>query len=217
MEPRRCGVHGLVVNADGRCVICRRGDPAQAPKKTSGDWPIVLMLGFVGILLAGTGAFWVARAISNSMATRPPPPVIVAPEPSATTQPVANRDPFANERRASFPDDPSVASQPASTGGPVEMTQERLEQLMKRVKVTMYVRRQPCNLCDQARGFLTSREIPVNEVDIDASPTDKVVFESKNPAGTIPTFDVDGKILVGYDVNVLNTAIEKAAIVRGKR
>lgn len=216
MEPRRCGVHGLVVNADGRCVICRRGDPAQAPSKTSGDWPIVLTVGVVGVLAAGSGAFLVARAISRVEAPPPPPPpgLIVAPQASVPPPRGPEPDPFANDRRP-YLEEPAVPPQPVSTGLP-EMTQERLEQLKRRVKVTMYMTPR-CTLCTQARGFLQSRRIPVTEVDIEASPTDKVVLESKNPAGSVPTFEIDDKLLIGYDVNVLDTAIETAAIARAQK
>ncbi|MBK8942754.1 MAG: hypothetical protein IPM79_35450 [Polyangiaceae bacterium] len=63
---------------------------------------------------------------------------------------------------------------------------------------------------------MKSRGIPLKEVDVDASATDKVLLESINAAGSVPTFDVAGKVLVGYEPNVLLSAIDKAA-TRKKR
>jgi hypothetical protein len=37
-----------------------------------------------------------------------------------------------------------------------------------------------------------------------------------NPSGTVPTFDVAGRVLVGYDVNILDDAIEEKAL-KGRR
>jgi glutaredoxin len=68
-----------------------------------------------------------------------------------------------------------------------------------------------CGLCDSARTFLSSRRYKLQELDVEASPTDKVVLHSLNPAGTMPTFVVDGKTIVGYDKRVLDDAIAAAA------
>lgn len=216
MEPRRCGTHGLVLGADGRCIICRRGDPDQPAAKTSSDWPIVLGLVFLGVLFVGSGAYWLTRKIASLSAS----PEVAAPPTAQTADP-----PVVVKKPETYvpPSDPFATQQPigetplpiTTTKSPAEEAAE-LDQRKKRVKVTMFMRK-PCSLCDQARGFLASREYSLKEVDVDASETDKVLLESVNSAGTVPTFDVEGKILVGYDPNVLESTITKAAKSRDKR
>ncbi|NUP07251.1 MAG: hypothetical protein HOW73_14450 [Polyangiaceae bacterium] len=215
MEPRRCGVHGLVLGVDGRCVICRRGDPETAPAKTSSDWPIVAMLAFVGLLLAGSGAYWVGRKLTADQqpaAQQEAPPPAPTEEAAPAPPPERQRDPFKGDDHPAFVETPPVEV-PASAE---QLTEEELAKLRKRVVVTMYMRN-PCQLCDRARTFLKTRDLTVKELDIDASGTDKVLLESINPAGTVPTFDIDGKVLVGYDTNALVDAIDKAAVARSKR
>ena len=57
----------------------------------------------------------------------------------------------------------------------------------------------------KARGY------QLRELNVESSPTDTVLLKSVNPAGTVPTFDVSGRILVGYDATILDQAIANAA------
>lgn len=211
MEPRRCGVHGLVLGEDGRCVICRRGDPEVSPAKTSSDWPIVAMLALFSVLVIGTGGYWITKKITSLVRQAPPAgtPVVAAERPEPQEEDLAKYP--ASRFTAETPSD--AVAMATATDEP--LTEQQLAVLRKKVPISMYMKR-PCALCDQARGFLNSRGIPVKEVDIDASGTDKVLLESLNPAGTVPTFEIGGKVLVGYEPNALLAAIDKAA-TRKKR
>jgi glutaredoxin len=213
MEGRRCGVHGLVVGDDGKCVICRRGDAELAPPKTSSDLPIVLFLLVSAVGLAASGWYWItsrreAPASSPEVVTvdaEPPPeptaaPVVVETAARPTTPASTNR--------------PSDAPPPAPPE-PEELTTEQVEALKRKVPITMFVTPK-CSLCATARAFMRGRRYAVREVDIEASATDKVLLQSVNPAGTVPTFDVGGRVLVRYDVNVLNDAIAEKAL-KGRR
>lgn len=213
MEPRRCGVHGLVIGADGRCVICRRGEPELAAPKTSGELPIVLGIVFAAVVATGAGAYWLTKKITG-LANKPP---VVAAAPPRSAEP--SEEPVLPVKKAvPFPKTPDeiATAEPVSTSPAEPPTQEEIEGYKRRVKVTMYMKK-ACQLCDFARGFLQSRDYSLRELDVEESPTDMALLESVNPQKTVPTFDVDGRTLVGYEVNALNAAIEKAARKRMRR
>jgi glutaredoxin len=214
MEARRCATHGLVVDENGRCVICKRGEVATQAK-TSSDLPVVILLVVMAVLTVGALGYWATRKISGLVATSEPPPPTEPAPPADNTQAAATPDPAPRPKRSD--DFPSIStSEPTATVTPEELSDEEVERLKRGVKVTMYARSN-CSLCDQARTFLRSRRYQLTELDVEASPTDKVVLESLNPAGTMPTFVVDGKTIVGYDRTVLDEAIEKAAMRKANR
>jgi glutaredoxin len=213
MEARRCATHGLVVDENGRCVICKRGEVATQAK-TSSDLPVVILLVVMAVLTVGALGYWATRKLSGLAATSEPPPL---PPPTAESTQGEAAPPVPAPRPKRADDFPSIStSEPTATVAPEEMSDEELERLKRGVKVTMYARSN-CSLCDQARTFLRSRRYPLTELDVEASPTDKVVLESLNPAGTMPTFVVDGKTIIGYDRSVLDEAIQKAAMRRANR
>lgn len=213
MEPRRCGVHGLVVGADDRCVVCRRGDPALGVAKTSQEWPLVIALSFFAALLVFSGGYWLTRKLATMNAPPPLPAPVAVLEPSSEPEP-EYRDTTPIRRPAAQPGQPGAeATRPPDR--PVQLSQDELEQLKRSVKVTMYMTG-PCTLCSTARTFLRARRYKLTELDIDASPTDKVLLEAVNPAASVPTFDVEGKVLIGYDRQILDKAIEDAARARSK-
>jgi len=205
MEPHRCGVHGLVVGADGRCVVCRRGDPELGTPKTSREWPLVIALSFFAALIVFSGGYWLTRKLASMSQ---PPPALTATLPIETSEPVPEAV-VAPRFATAVPRAPGEAPRPPDR--PAEMTPEELETLKRGVKVTMYSTG-PCTLCNTARTFLKNRKYKLTELDIDASPTDKVLLEAVNPAASVPTFDIAGKVLIGYDRQSLDRAIEDAAI-----
>ena len=213
MEPRRCGVHGLVVGADDRCVVCRRGDPVVGVATKSQEWPLVIALSFFAALLVFSGGYWLTRKLATMNAPPKLPTAVALPPPTAEPEP---ESPNATPIRRADPARPQPgdeAQRPPDR--PKELTVDELEQLKRGVKVTMYMTG-PCTLCSTARTFLKTKRYRLTELDIDASPTDKVLLESVNPAGTVPTFDVEGKVLIGYDRQSLDKAIEDVARARAK-
>jgi glutaredoxin len=206
MEPRRCGVHGLVVGADDRCVVCRRGDPATGSAKTSQEWPLVIALSFFAALLVFSGGYWLTRKLATNNAVPIVPPAMAPPAPSEAEAEYKDTTPIRRQAQPPRPGD--EAQRPPEK--PKELTQDELEQMKRGVKVTMYMTG-PCSLCSTARTFLRGRRYKLTELDIDASPTDKVLLEAVNPAASVPTFDIEGKVLIGYDRQILDKAIEDAA------
>jgi glutaredoxin len=78
------------------------------------------------------------------------------------------------------------------------------------VPVTLYTSGW-CTLCDQARDYLMVRGVAVQSVDIDA---DKAVYErllTINKAASLPTFEVGGKPVIGFNPTELEAIIDTAA------
>lgn len=210
MEVRRCGVHGLVLGDDNKCVICRRGDVEITPR-TSSDWPIVAFVCVTGLMMTGVVGYWLWRQsqpppVSATALPPPPPPaepteeaevVETAPRPSRTERPV-----------------PITTMSPAGVETE-ELTNDEIEAKKRRVPITMYMTPK-CSLCNSARTFLKARGYALREFDVEASATDRVILESVNPSGSVPTFDVDGRVLVGYDAAVLDQAIEAKALKKAR-
>ena len=214
MEARRCATHGLILGEDGRCVICRRGETPTTPT-TSSDLPVVIIVVVMGVLtIAGLG-YAATKRLSGLVSSKEPPTEPVGPPAAPETAEVAAPAPTPTPRRRD--DFPSIStSRPTAVAQPAELSEEEIEAAKRAVPITMYARSN-CSLCDSARAFLKSRRYALKELDVEASATDKIELQSLNPAGTMPTFVVDGKTVIGYDRTVLNEAIEKAAMRRVKK
>lgn len=208
MEPRRCAVHGLIAGEDGRCVICRRGEPEEQTPNTSAEWPLVVTLAVVAGLFVSAGGYWLHKKTTQG-STVDVPIAAVPPETPKVAPPVVDTpNPFAHEKK---PWDPEpLTAEPPPTAAPEGPDPAQIEQKKRQVRVTMFMT-PACSLCNTARLYFKSRQYSLKELDIQASPTDKVLLGSKNPAGTVPTFDVEGMILVGYDPGSLDAAIEAKA------
>ncbi len=208
MEVRRCGVHGLVLGDDNKCVICRRGD-VEITARTSSDWPIVAFVGVIGFSAIGAVSYWLWK--QGQPAPVAEAPVVQAPPPSAPPPELVEKAPRLT---------PTQRSQPTTIVSPVgveptELTNEEIEAKKRRVPITMFMTPK-CTLCNSARTFLKGRGYLLREFDVEQSATDRVILESVNASGTVPTFDVDGRILVGYDAAVLDQAIEAKALKKSR-
>jgi len=209
MSQGRCGVHGLIAGADGRCVICRRGESEEV-EKTSSDWPVVVFALVMGVGVVGALGYWVFKPKPHD--ELPVQEAVIAPAPTETPRQTPVRDP-ANRTPIRRTEEPPPIASVVAPAGP---SREEIDAAKKRIRVVMYSGN-ACSLCDRARLYLNQQGNPLHELNIDASPTDKVVLKSVNPAGTVPTFDVEGKILVGYDRQVLDKTIEGLALARMSR
>jgi len=216
MEARRCATHGLVVASDGRCIICKRGEMASVAK-TSSDLPVVIIVVVMGVITLGALGYAATKRLSNLVGKDDPgpDPAAVATTPAPPDAGAASPEPAPTPRRRD--DFPSISSsKPEAPVEAADLTDEQIEALKRGVPVTMYARSN-CGLCDSARTFLKGRRYTLTEYDVEKSATDKVVLESLNPQGTMPTFVVDGKTIVGYDRATLDGAIEAAALRRASK
>lgn len=209
MEAKRCHIHGLVLGTDGRCVICRRdqseiGDATAPPVGTA---QYVAILG-AALVSAGLGLVIYKLAIEEDDLPAPLPDVVqVAEETDAepvtvqAARPPPPRPPPVPLAAESEPESPLAADAEAKA---------RLEGAMRRVQVTMYATSW-CELCQRAQGFFGSKGISLRVLDIEKSETDKILLRSINPAQSVPTFDVEGQVLVGYSERALEEAVLRAA------
>lgn len=78
------------------------------------------------------------------------------------------------------------------------------------VPVAMYMT-EWCPVCRHARDWLEEGGYPFVEHDIERDPQAAVFFVAVNPRGSVPTFDVGGRIVVGFDPDQLRAAIAEAA------
>jgi glutaredoxin len=72
-----------------------------------------------------------------------------------------------------------------------------------------------CDVCKRAEAFMTRRGIPFEERDVTASTVWDQELHQLNPGGGVPTFDVDGNVMVGFDprwllVNIRRAVLKKA-------
>jgi len=226
----RCAAHGLVVGPDGRCVLCRRDSgapPRGEPGRTRWLMPT---------LLSAVAAGGVAGALSWALLRDPErePPArnvsaartgnALAREPSAAAPRglMAQRPPPAPARPAPvapFPGTagPSPASGfsakppvPAGSALPTrQLRRSQVQALLRTVPITLYTTAS-CPHCSRARQWLRSNAIPFVERDIEKDPANRRAMRALNPRGGVPTIDVDGQILVGFNDRRVGAAIAKS-------
>lgn len=68
-----------------------------------------------------------------------------------------------------------------------------------------------CPVCRQARSWLEDRGYVFVEHDVERDPRAAVYFVAVNPRGSVPTFEVAGQILIGFDPDRLRAAIDASA------
>jgi glutaredoxin 3 len=189
----RCPRHGLAIPPDGTCIVCRReargGESAGLPA-----WPFAL----VGLVLAGLLVFGVARTVLQraETATAEPPP-----------SPLQR---FAASPASSVPSthEPSVAA----SAVPAWFTDEqaRVPEERKRVSITVYSTSW-CPSCRAAKAWLANHHQPYFERDIEQDPEANERMRKLNPAGGVPTINIEDDILIGFDGPALDRAIDGAA------
>ena len=66
-----------------------------------------------------------------------------------------------------------------------------------------------CTYCIQAKEFLKEEGVPFENIDVsEDKEAQKEMIEKSNQMG-VPVIDVDGKILIGFDREALEEALEK--------
>lgn len=78
------------------------------------------------------------------------------------------------------------------------------------VRLTLYSTRW-CPACAHVRGWLHARGIPYAERDVEQSAAAAARMRQLNRAGTVPTIDVEGEVVVGFSEEALRSAIDRAA------
>ncbi|AKF09902.1 glutaredoxin family protein [Sandaracinus amylolyticus] len=68
-----------------------------------------------------------------------------------------------------------------------------------------------CQACSRAKAWMRDQGITYHEVDVDRRAGALAQLQMLNPRRSLPTFDVDGQVLVGFEEARLRAAIDDAA------
>ncbi len=218
----RCPAHNLVVPPGGECVLCRRGQnkPASALPGRVGLVALVLvatgLVGAIAIKLvssaverpspelpAASASLQTPRTAKSEVVTAPTRPTAEAqgwgePAPSPGS-PLAVAEPAGAE-------DAGAIEQPAANDQPSEAD---LRAALRSVKVTLYSTNW-CPHCTRARRWLQHNSIAFTEHDVEKSPAAKREHRRLVPGGGVPTLDIDGIVLTGFNEKRVGRAIARA-------
>lgn len=93
---------------------------------------------------------------------------------------------------------------------------EELAAARERVNVTVYYA-EWCPACRSTRAYMRERGIRSVEHDIDKDSRARSRQRLLNPRGSIPTIDIEGQVLVGFDASEIERTISRAAQARLER
>jgi len=94
--------------------------------------------------------------------------------------------------------------------------EHELRVAMRRVPVTMYSTAW-CPVCAKARTWLHQNDVSFTDLDVEKDDRARRVQRSLNPAGGVPTIDVDGVILIGFDPTAMRAALGRGAERRARQ
>lgn len=164
---------------------------AAAPEKSTATWIVVPLAaltvsGVLGMALFGGG--------------------VREPEPSRGT---LSGGPGV-ERPAGTPG-PSLAPSPPPSAAPIAAAAPMtLASASRMVPIEVYTASW-CTACATAERWMDANDIAYSEIDVDRNAGARAQLVALNPRRTLPTFDVAGDVLVGFDPGRLGAAIEGAA------
>ena len=90
-----------------------------------------------------------------------------------------------------------------------------LRQAMEQVSIRVYVTSW-CPACRAARRWISENRVPARLIDVERVAGAARRLRAINPRGSIPTWDIDGQILVGFSPGAVGRAIEQAAARRAQ-
>jgi glutaredoxin len=193
---RVCPRHGLVAGLDGRCVICHRDDAGG--EAGDGGRRVVSVLLLAGALLGCVMIWKGVRGHNPPAAVEAAPAVPVQAPPAA---PVPDEDPRARSAEQVFG---------AARAAADRDRQRDIEAEMHRVPIRMFMNA-TCELCIDARGWLKQTGLTYSEVDVGTDPEGLAVLRKLTPSAAVPTFEIDGEVLVGFGQASVLGAVRRAA------
>lgn len=152
--------------------------------------------GVLGLALFGNPERSEARALTGGPLLERPAD---GPLPHGTTSP-----PVAPPRAAAAPPTPTPLPTPEAVA-PIT-----LSSASRMVPIEVYTASW-CSACASAERWMDANDIAYSEIDVDHHPGARDQLVALNPRRTLPTFDVAGDVLVGFDPSRLGAAIEGAA------
>lgn len=218
----RCRKHRLPAGPDGLCLICRRD---REVRETGGHVPagrpvkVLLLILAVGLL--APVAYLAYQKLSQDRATQShsraraggadgdalsAQQAVVSPRPNLALDIVAEHPPLPGEEPQDIP-----AARPARPAAPAPPTRRNAPPLdtrrvstmlevraaSRRVQIEVYVAPW-CGACRAARRWLDANSISYTAHDLEQDPSHRAALRRLNPRGSIPTFSIGGKVLVGF-------------------
>jgi glutaredoxin len=182
----------------------------------------MLVVGFAAALFMGGAAVYREQSVhapTQPTAARVQPATTGGPTlaPSAATIPTAtethkwlravaaplNSAPVASSHAAGLGAMPSAISETAPQTAPESPV------TTADVHVVVYTTSW-CPHCREAKAWMATQGIAYEERDIEASQENKRMMKQINSRGSIPTFDVDGEVMVGFSATALTSLLQQA-------
>jgi glutaredoxin 3 len=209
--------------------MCRRGTGSDRPRRKAKT--ALFVLG--SLALAGLAAGGLTHAWRSYRATAPPETQAAAgnepaksmferaksmfhvpalPSLTPPTEPTAGPrpDPFAGPAMPANFSSQSDMERYIDRQSAAQARQQSTEGAKRRVHVTLYATKS-CGECGRARAWLRDNEVTYFERDIEADPAARRKMTLINDRGTVPTLDVEGDVLLGFDEGAVKTAIARAS------
>jgi glutaredoxin len=90
---------------------------------------------------------------------------------------------------------------------------QQLAEAREGLKVTLFYTER-CPHCSEARAYLTAHGVRAEQYDIDKDPKARARYLRLNPRGSLPTLVIEKQVLVGFDPDRLEHALDRAARAR---
>ena len=94
--------------------------------------------------------------------------------------------------------------------GREEAAEHALEREVHNVRITMYAT-DWCGHCERARRWLDDHGLDYAEHDVEVDADARARRDYLNPRGTVPTFEIDGRVMVGFSPGYMRRAILTSA------
>jgi glutaredoxin len=208
-----CASHNLVLGADGKCVLCRRPkQPLFAVREETESLVSKVFTWFLFLcLLAAGGALINASRLGagytgGRYTAAPDQRRADASSPQSATKLAQNARPRARG------DQPRQAPTRAAQK-PSAITSAAAVAAAPPVPVTMYSAPW-CYICDRSRDFLLARNVTLTELDIERDHAAAKRLRQLNPTSSLPTFEVAGRVYIGFNPWDLEDAIRDAMLQR---
>jgi glutaredoxin len=196
----RCAEHGVALSPEGTCILCRRADDPNAPPPLTFRAPIVPAVITVGILVLSAAGLYVG--IQEGLSSLEG---VVAEIERPIEQPPILQPPAQPEVELPPPMPPTPIEEPRDPARDAELAAAR-----QQVNITLYSTSW-CGYCRQARAYMDERHIRYTSHDIERDARASARMRQLNPQGGVPTFDIDGRPMVGFNRHALELAIDEAA------
>lgn len=227
-----CEKHQLPLDRNGECELCRLSEmPSKAPPSPSPWWALIIPL-----LLLGAAVVWALSSMDSNPEVAPqrgvraaeprpagpapvrpsprePEPEIIAPEPPAPSPDIPSEEiPVPKPPADQTPETTQLDQLPPLPAEPAaeEVPDWKMDLARKRVMITMYAT-QWCGVCRKARDYMEANRIDFMELDTDDNAVAQERLGELNPRKTIPTFQIDELVYVGFREDIFEANLDKAA------